>query len=90
MGATGSYTWETTSALEADAQGWYDEPENNFGWILIGSEGESGTAKRFATRENEDLAARPQLRIEFEPVTAVQSQGWAGVKRTGGIVRRAP
>ena len=40
VGSNGSYTWNSTSQLVADVQAWYDDPTSNFGWILLGAEGE--------------------------------------------------
>lgn len=68
----GSYTWTSTENLVADIQGWVDTPETNFGWILIGNEGELGTAKRFDSRENA-AEVRPRLEIEFEPPAATST-----------------
>ena len=64
VGATGSYTWPSSANLVADVQRWVDDPETNFGWILIGNEGSSRTAKRFDSRESSSLV-QPQLTIEF-------------------------
>ena len=44
-----------------------DDRETNFGWILIGNEGSSRTAKRFDSRENTSLV-RPQLTVDFTAV----------------------
>jgi hypothetical protein len=63
----GSYTWGPTPEMAADAQGWLDDPASNFGWLLRGNEDENGTAKRFATKENEVPESRPVLTIEFTP-----------------------
>lgn len=63
---TGStaYTWSTPEMV-ADVQGWLDDPENNFGWVVIGNEASSRTARQFASRENSDASARPQLTILY-------------------------
>ncbi len=62
----GNYSWKSTTAMTTDVQGWLDTPTSNFGWILIGDEtGEPGTAKRFDTRENPDVQARPALKIFY-------------------------
>ena len=45
-------------------QQWLADSETNFGWILIGNEGSSRTAKRFDSRENSSLV-RPQLTVDF-------------------------
>lgn len=68
VGGTGSYTWESTSALVALVQDWLDNPENNFGLLIRGDENSTGTAKRFDTRENATEGNRPVLNVEFSGV----------------------
>ena len=60
----GIYTW-TGAAVAADVQGWLDNPMTNLGWILIGNEAMSATAKRFGSREQGSSLNRPKLVIEF-------------------------
>lgn len=50
----------------ADIEAWRAEPSQNFGWIVVGDETATGTAKRFASRENPDVDLRPRLTIEYE------------------------
>jgi hypothetical protein len=47
-----------------DAQYWLDSGLN-FGWLLMGNESTTYTAKRFNTRENPNVATRPMLTIDF-------------------------
>lgn len=61
----GSVTWESTS-MTARVQQWLDTPATNFGWIAIGAEARSGTAKRFDSREVVPETSRPSLTIELE------------------------
>jgi hypothetical protein len=61
VSGSGSYTWGSTSQLVADVQGWLDNPNDNFGWILVMSTG--GTAKRFNSRENSNDP--PVLKVEY-------------------------
>jgi hypothetical protein len=63
----GTYSWPSSDGVVADVQDWLDHPANNFGWVLIGSSGESvvGSAKRFDTRENADIRVQPSLAIDF-------------------------
>lgn len=68
VGGEGAYTWE---GLQSDVQGWLEEPASDHGWILLGNEGEAGTSKRFNSKEHEDEATWPRLRIVYEPVAAV-------------------
>jgi hypothetical protein len=59
------YTWGPIAQMAADVQAWLDTPSQNFGWLLLGNETVEGTAKSFASRESEDPAARPRLRVTF-------------------------
>jgi hypothetical protein len=65
VASVGSYTWPSTPQLTADVQDWLLNPSTNFGWILIGNETVSSTAKRFNTRENPDTTKRPMLTVTY-------------------------
>jgi len=67
VGGSGSYTWGSTSQLVADVQGWLNDPSINFGWVVIGNEARSQTAKRFDSRENGTSANRPVLTVTYTP-----------------------
>lgn len=57
-------TWNGAS-LTADLAGWLAAPATNFGWILLGDEGGTATAQRFASRENSFAGGslRPRLEV---------------------------
>lgn len=57
--------WESSEAMIARVQEWLDHSATNFGWIVLGNETQSTTAKRFDSREIEPAATRPALTIEF-------------------------
>ena len=61
VGPIGQYMWSSAQML-ADIQSWLDNPANNFGWLVLGDESTSATAKRFDTRES---ASPPVLTIEY-------------------------
>jgi len=65
VGAIGQYTW-TSAQMVADVQSWLDNPANNFGWLVLGDESGSATAKRFDTRES---ASPPVLTIQYTAPT---------------------
>lgn len=67
VAGSGSYAWGSTSQLVTDVQGWLDDQSSNFGWILIGNEAASQTAKRFDSRENGTDANRPVLTVTYTP-----------------------
>jgi hypothetical protein len=62
----GFYEFGPTPELAADVRAWLADPRANHGWLLRGDEAVAGTAKRFDSRENRDLALRPVLIVEFE------------------------
>ena len=65
VGPVGSYTWESTSQLVADVQSWLDDSAGNNGWLVMGDEVTSRTAKRFDSKDNEDESGRPVLTVEY-------------------------
>jgi hypothetical protein len=69
---SGVYTWASTAQLVADVQGWIDTPGSNHGWILIGDESASPTAKRFGSNEAIAGQARPRLTVDYTPATDVE------------------
>ena len=62
--APGLLTWNSP-ALILDVQAWVNDPEENFGWILIVDESVFGGAIRFLSRESNLVDNRPQLTIDF-------------------------
>lgn len=68
---TGFYTW-TSPALVSELQQWLADSTTNHGWVLLGEEDASSTTKRFATRENNMAAHRPQLTILYQGISSGQ------------------
>jgi len=66
------YTWGSTAEMVSDVQSWLDNPNTNFGWILIGEEETSRTAKRFDSKENPIANNRPVLRVTYTEPTAIE------------------
>jgi hypothetical protein len=60
--AEGLYSW-SSEGMVLDVQSWLDAPGDNFGWVVVGDESTSVTAKRFNSRENE--TGPPVLSIEY-------------------------
>jgi spore coat protein A len=69
VGPTGGYVWGSTSGMVADVQTWLNSPSQNHGWIVIGTESQVQTTKRFATRENATVNNRPKLVVNYTPQT---------------------
>src|SRR5947209_11635937 len=65
VGGLGQYIWSSTQMI-ADVQSWLDNPASNFGWLVLGVESTSPTAKRFDTRES---ASPPVLTIVYTAPT---------------------
>ncbi|MFN7560188.1 MAG: PQQ-dependent sugar dehydrogenase [Prosthecobacter sp.] len=62
MISIGDHVW-SSPFLARDVQQWFDLPETNHGWILRISEGTTGTARRFATRDEQNTSQRPLLTL---------------------------
>jgi hypothetical protein len=63
VSVVGIYTWSSPQMV-ADVQDWLDSSASNFGWLVLGDEKPTFTAKRFDTRES---ASPPVLTIEYTP-----------------------
>lgn len=76
----GVYTWGS-AAMMADVQSWLDDPMNNFGWILVGNESATTTAKRFDARENSTTPTPPTLCVALSApaVSEIPTLGNLGV-----------
>jgi hypothetical protein len=61
VGPVGQYTW-SSAQMVADVQSWVNNPDSNFGWLMLGDESVAGSAKRFDTRES---SSPPVLTIEY-------------------------
>ena len=59
-----AYSW-SGSGMIADVQSWVDNPDDNFGWVLVATnEGPEETAQRFNSRENGFNP--PKLTVTYE------------------------
>lgn len=63
----GWYTWNSTTALVADVQGWVNDPASNFGWLVQGNETTLKSVKKFDTKEIPGGATSPKLTIVYTP-----------------------
>jgi hypothetical protein len=73
VSGVGSYTWGSTPQMVADVQNWLDHPTNNFGWVVLGNEAGTMTAKRFGTKENSVATDRPTLTIDYTSVSTAST-----------------
>lgn len=62
----GRYTYSAAPGMASDVQSWIDDPSNDHGWILAMPSADTGSAKRFDSRENSDEATRPRLTVAYE------------------------
>ena len=77
----GWYNWRSDS-LKRDVENWIKSPSENFGWIILGDETRSPTAKRFISRNSIDPNFHPRLTIEYSPnsPTPVKNTSWSRMK----------
>jgi len=66
VGNVGFYTWNSSSMI-SDAAFWVDNPESNFGWIVLGLETGARSSKRFDSRSSDTPSRRPELTIDYTP-----------------------
>ena len=59
------FTIASTPQLVADVQAWVNNPSSNFGWILVGNEATTTTARRFASRNHPTTSVRPILTVTY-------------------------
>ena len=64
VGAIAFYSWKAAQ-MKSDVQAWLDTPANNFGWVIIGDESVSRSARRLDSRENPTPASRPALKVFY-------------------------
>lgn len=67
VGGIAFYNFGSTSQMVADVQDWLANPSNNFGWILIGNEDTTFTAKRFSSKEDTSETSWPELSVTYLP-----------------------
>ncbi|HET9233640.1 MAG TPA: DNRLRE domain-containing protein, partial [Candidatus Eisenbacteria bacterium] len=58
------FTWSAAGMI-ADVQAWVDGAAPNYGWLLIGQEGQPRSSKRFDSRQGTDTTRRPVLTIDY-------------------------
>jgi hypothetical protein len=69
-----AYFWGSTTQMVSDVQSWLDNPESNFGWIVIGNESANKTTKKFASRENSTESSRPSIAVFYSQPNAISNQ----------------
>ena len=72
----GQHTWPCSQTMLDDLNGWISQPEENFGWVLIGAESGGMNAHRFNSREHFSPDTRPQLILVYAPPGILQSDGF--------------
>lgn len=75
-----AYTWSSAQMI-TNVQGWLNTPATNFGWVIIGTEGSPGSAKRFSSRTNPIVPDRPSLTVTYTAPPCT-SNTWTGSVNT--------
>ena len=70
VSAGAAYTWSSAQMI-TNVQGWVNTPATNFGWVIIGAEGNPGSAKRFSSRTHPTVADRPSLTVTYSTVVPI-------------------
>ncbi|MGB5374423.1 MAG: DNRLRE domain-containing protein [Polyangiales bacterium] len=65
VGEEGTTVSWSSAQMAADVQDWFDAPDSNHGWIVIGIEDVTSTSKQLHSREATEPLDRPELAIEY-------------------------
>ncbi|MEE2935242.1 MAG: Ig-like domain-containing protein [Planctomycetota bacterium] len=57
------YTW-TSDQMKVDVSNWLADADSNFGWIILGDEGDDRTIRKFDSRDAPDASKHPKLIVE--------------------------
>ncbi len=74
IGNIGVYTFNSTSTLVSDVQGWVQNSSTNFGWVIKGDEVDPKSMKVIDSRENTATGNRPVLVVKYSGSTGVQDR----------------
>lgn len=83
VGTSGAATWASTTAMVADVQSWLDKPATSFGWLLLGDESTTQTARAFSSKEDQTASNRPRLIVTYTPPKAQATSTGTGCRGTG-------
>ena len=78
-GDGGDFVW-SSDQLTRDVIGWLNGGSGNFGWLLMGDESQSSTARRCDSRESATASYRPRLVISYVLPTPALPASWGRVK----------
>jgi hypothetical protein len=68
--ATGPVSW-TGPGLAADIQAWVNGSQPNHGWIVIGDETVTPSARRYESKESTTPSFRPTLTVWYSPAAGI-------------------
>jgi hypothetical protein len=85
--ALSDYTFACTTGLVDDINTWIANSSTNFGWVIVGEEDGGGTARRFNSRSHGDEETRPRLRLVYQPVELIHSDGFETLDACGEPVQ---
>lgn len=70
------FSWDCSPTLLADLQFWQENPESNFGWVMVGGEATGFSAHKFSSRENGSPENHPVLTIMFKEAGDIFQDGF--------------
>tara|TARA_R110002096_G_scaffold117211_8_gene254016 strand:+ start:48974 stop:49912 length:939 start_codon:yes stop_codon:yes gene_type:complete len=74
VGSVGTNVVFSSTQMVSDVQQWIDSSSTNFGWIVLGDESSSASAKRVHSREATNSADRPILTITYIATTGLEKE----------------
>jgi len=72
----GDNAWTCTPRMLDDLNSWLLDPDQNFGWLLMGFEDGAMNAHRFHSREHPEVETRPRLRLVYRAPDNLSSDGF--------------
>jgi len=80
VAGVGVYKFSSSGGMRNDVAEWYNNPGENFGWILIGDETTASTVKQFDSRQDTTAADRPLLSVFYRIPIAIYESDIESIK----------
>ena len=61
----------SSESITTDVTFWLANPSKNYGWIFIGDESTTATSVKFVSKDHDDPAMRPSLKLYYQGSTSI-------------------
>lgn len=87
IGGVGFYSFSSPDMI-SQVSSWRNLSNLNAGWIILGNESDSGTAKRFESRESQLINNRPLLTVDYTPIPSTGGAAALALAALSALGRR--